>query len=423
MASTAAITDERIARLRARIGIAQPHPQPPWYTEPGSDAFRHVAEAYGDDNPLWCDPDYAASSVWGGPIGSPCINGGDTLIGENEVTELDPDIRALLKGDPLTGAHAYYSASRREWWAPVRPGQRITRRNALVGVYDKTSEFAGRAVHEWTAEVFAASDHVLSAQGRLMIRTDRSQVERKRETSGNAGVAIDKYSEEEVERISAAALAEAARRRGGEPRWWEDVAEGDDLTPLVKGPLRVTDMIVWHTGMGMGLYGVKALRLGHQQRRRMPGFFRPDDLNIPDVHQRVHWDPEWAARAGAAAIFDYGRMRETWLIHLCTDWMGDDAWLAALEVEFRGFNYVGDTHTMQGSVTRKYLTEGDRPAVDLEVWGQNQRGEITCPGSATVLLPSREHGAMVLPEPPRGARNCEQALAALVDRFAQQEGG
>ncbi|MGI9603105.1 MAG: hypothetical protein ACR2QE_14560, partial [Acidimicrobiales bacterium] len=175
MADGSAITGDRIERLRARIGVTQPHPQPPWYRNPGPDAFRHVAEAYGDDNPLWCDPDHAADSVWSGPIGSPAINGGDTLIGENEVTELDPETKALLKGDPLKGAHAYYSGSYREWWAPVRPGQSISRRNALVAAHDKSSEFAERTVHEWTAEVFAASDHVLSAQYRLMIRTDRTQ--------------------------------------------------------------------------------------------------------------------------------------------------------------------------------------------------------------------------------------------------------
>jgi hypothetical protein len=129
----------------------------------------------------------------------------------------------------------------------------------------------------------------------------------------------------------------------------------------------------------------------------MPRFFKPDDLNIPDVQQRVHWDPEWAHRAGNPACYDYGRMRETWLIHLCTDWMGDDAWLWKLDCQFRKFNYVGDTHRMQGRVTRKYLAEGDRPAVDLDVWGENQRGEITTPGHATILLPSHGHGEVRLP--------------------------
>ena len=418
MPDTPSITDEGVARLRSRIGVVQPHPQPPHYRNPGTDAFRHVAEAYGDDNPLWCDPDYAATTVWGGPIAPPHLNGGDTLIGTNEVERLDPETKALLKGDPLRGAHAYYAGSFREWWNPLRPDDRVTRRNALVGVHDKTGEFAGRTVHEWTAEVFAAPDHVMAAQYRLMIRTDRAASEAKGKYDETV---IEPYSDEEIERITEAVGVEVGRRRGAEPRWWEDVAEGDDIGPLVKGPLRVTDIVCWHVGMGMGLYGVKALRLGHQQRERVPRFFRPDALNIPDVQQRVHWDPEWAARAGNPAIYDYGRMRETWLIHLCTDWMGDDGWLAALDCEFRRFNYVGDTHWMTGTVTRRYLADGDRPAVDLELRGENQRGEVTTPGHATILLPSREHGPVRLPEPPGDATTCQATLDALAARFAEAD--
>ena len=85
MANGPTITDEGLARLRERIGVAQPHPQPPHYRSPNEDAFRHLAEANGDDNPLWCEPEYATATVWGGPIASPNFNGGDTLIGENEV--------------------------------------------------------------------------------------------------------------------------------------------------------------------------------------------------------------------------------------------------------------------------------------------------------------------------------------------------
>jgi acyl dehydratase len=420
MTHTPAITDEGVARLRARIGIAQPHPQPPHYRSPNEDAFRHVAEAYGDDNPLWCDPEYAKTTVWGGPIAPPHLNGGDTLIGENEVTHLDDATKELLRGDPIRGAHAFYAGSHREWWNPLRPGMRIGRRNALVGVHDKRSEFAKRAIHEWTAEVFCARDPdlALNAQYRLMIRTEREEAEKRGKYDN---VEIRPYTDEEIARIDAAYASEPDRRRGRQPRWFEDVHEGDEVGPLVKGPLRVTDMVCWHVGVGMGLYGVKALRLGYQQRQRVPKFFRPDDLNIPDVQQRVHWDAEWARAAGNPAIYDYGRMRETWLIHLCTDWMGDDAWLWKLDCEFRRFNYVGDTHWMRGRVTRKYLAEGDRPAVDLDIWGENQRGEITTPGHASILLPSRKHGAVRLPPPPGGAHTCAEVLDALVERFAAME--
>ena len=139
------ITDEAIERLRARIGVAHRNPQPPHYLRPNEDAFRHVAESYGDDNPLWSDPDHP--SVWGGPIAPPPLVGGDTIVGEDEIGELDPETAALLSGDPLRGVHAFYASSSREWWAPLQPGRRVFRRNALVGILDRPSEFAGRAVH------------------------------------------------------------------------------------------------------------------------------------------------------------------------------------------------------------------------------------------------------------------------------------
>jgi acyl dehydratase len=312
--------------------------------------------------------------------------------------------------------HAFYSSSAREWWAPLRPGKRVFRRNALVGALDKPSEFAERAVHEWTAQVFRDEDGtVLSGQYRNMIRTERSK---SRERKKYEAVVIDPYTPEQLAEIDGQYAAEGPR--GAEPRWWEDVAEGDTVGPLVKGPLTVTDMVCWHVGMGMGLYGVRPLRLGWKTRQRIPRFYVPNELNVPDVQQRVHWDPEQARRTGNPSTYDYGRMRETWLIHLCTDWMGDDAWLWKLDCEFRLFNYVGDTQWVRGTVVRKHLAVGDRPAVDLELQAVNQRGAVTTPGSATILLPSREHGPVRLPDPPGGATDLQGVLDANAAEFARQ---
>jgi acyl dehydratase len=414
LAEKGTITDEAIEELRKRIGVAQPHPVPPHYRHPGTDAFRHVAEAYGDDNPLWCDETYGDSTVWGGPIAPPPLVGGDSLIGVDEVTELPDDVRSMMRGDPLSGVHAFYSASAREWWAPLRPDRTVSRRNALVGVLDKESDFANRAVHEWTGQVFK-DDHgaLLSGQYRLMIRTERTKA---RERKKNDSIELRPYTDEEIEAIDAQYLKESAR--GAVPRMWEDVAVGDEIGPMVKGPLTVTDMICWHVGMGMGLYGVKPLRLGAQNRARIPRFFHRDDLNVPDVMQRVHWDPEFARRAGNPTTFDYGRMRETWLIHLCTDWMGDDAWLWKLDCEFRKFNFVGDTQWLRGQVVDKYVTPAGGCAVDLDIRAENQRGEITTPGHATILLPSTEQGPVVLPAPPGGATDLSGALEAIAGEFA-----
>jgi acyl dehydratase len=410
---TGVITDEGVATLRSRIGIAEPYPNQAHFRSPGIDAFRHVAEAYGDDNPLWGDPDYAAKTRWGGSIAPPSLVGGDTLIGEDEVTSVPEDLRALMKGDPLRGVHAFYSASSREWWAPLRPNRRIFRRNALVGVGDKVSEFAGRAIHEWNGQVFGDDQGtLLGAQYRLMIRTERTK---SRERKKYAKIAPEPYTDEQIDEIQQQYLSE--KPRGAEPRFWEDVSEGDSLGRLVKGPLQVTDMVCWHVGMGMGMYGVRALRLGAKNRDRIPRFFHRDELNVPDVMQRVHWDPQFAARTGNPTTYDYGRMRETWLLHLCTDWMGDNAWLWKLECEFRSFNYVGDTQWITGEVSRKYLAEGGRPAVDIELRATNQRGDVTTPGKASILLPSREHGEVRLPDPPGGATDLASALEAIVVQF------
>jgi hypothetical protein len=289
----------------------------------------------------------------------------------------------------------------------------VWRRNALVGVLDKPSEFAERAVHEWTSQVFREDGGpVLSGQYRLMIRTERSKAREKKKYDS---VVIEPYTDEQIAEIESQYRAEVPR--GKEPRWWEGVEVGDDIGPMVKGPLTVTDMICWHVGMGMGLYGVKPLRLGAQNRERVPRFFYRDDLNVPDVQQRVHWDAELAKRAGNPTIYDYGRMRETWLIHLCTDWMGDDAWLWKLDCEFRRFNYVGDTQWLLGTVTDRYLADGGRPAVDIQLSATNQRGEVTTPGSATILLPSQEHGEVRLPAAPGGAADLQSALDAIAARF------
>ena len=79
--------------------------------------------------------------------------------------------------------------------------------------------------------------------------------------------------------------------------------------------------------------------------------------------------------------------------------MGDDGWLVSQSSEIRKFNYIGDAHIITGEVVDKRIEHG-QCRVDIEMRGTNQRGTVTCPGRATVALPSREHGPVVLPDPP-----------------------
>ena len=65
----------------------------------------------------------------------------------------------------------------------------------------------------------------------------------------------------------------------------------------------------------------------------------------------------------------------------------------------RKFNYIGGAHVISGEVTDKRVEDG-LCLVDIDFRATNQRGDVTAPANATVVLPSREHGTLVLPEPP-----------------------
>ena len=297
---------------------------------------------------------------WDGPIAPPPLVGGDTLIGEDEVHRGRPRAPRPHEGRPAARRARLLLGQRpRVVGAAAARRARVARRNALVGVLDKASEFAERAVHEWTGQVFRDDDGpLLSAQYRLMIRTERTKAREAQEVRRRRARRPTPTSRSPRSRPS----TPAEGPRGAEPRWWEDVAEGDAVGPMVKGPLTVTDMVCWHVGHGHGpLRREAAAARGRATGGGSPASSTATTQNVPDVMQRVHWDPEFARRSGNPTTFDYGRMRETWLIHLCTDWMGDDAWLWKLDCEFRRFNYVGDTQWLRGTVTRRVPGRGRPP--------------------------------------------------------------
>ncbi|MBI3969050.1 MAG: hypothetical protein HY329_25705 [Chloroflexi bacterium] len=66
----------------------------------------------------------------------------------------------------------------------------------------------------------------------------------------------------------------------------------------------------------------------------------------------------------------------------------DDGFLKLLRGEVRRLNVVGDTTYCKGKVARKWIENGEH-LVSCELWCENQRGEVTAPGYAVAVLPSR----------------------------------
>ena len=126
----------------------------------------------------------------------------------------------------------------------------------------------------------------------------------------------------------------------------------------------------------------------------MPKFYVQNEAGFWDSAQRCHWDDEWAQRMGHPAAYDYGVMRTNWMVHLVTNWMGDDAWVWKVSASVRKFNYLGDAHVVSGVVR-----EVDRSAgtVTVDVTGENQRGQVTCDARIVVLLPPAGGGHAEIP--------------------------
>src|SRR3546814_5404432 len=105
---------------------------------------------------------------------------------------------------------------------------------------------------------------------------------------------------------------------------------------------RTSDIVVWHVGWGMQLTPPGAFRQSWKIRAKVPGLYTPNELNIPDTVQRLHWEKAWANELGIPIPYDYGGLRETFLTNLCTNWMGDDGWLWKMSCQHRKFVYTGD---------------------------------------------------------------------------------
>lgn len=371
--SHAIITDEMLARLRERIG-KEWRPEKPWFNELASrDAIRHFAHGIGDDNPLWCDAEYARHTRWGGIIAPPGF--------------LNSVYWPIGTWGGLPGIHAFHSGNDWEWSRPVYEDDRISFSETLTDVLEKSSRYARRIVIQVSETAYRNQREEVVARAKgWCVRAERGAA---REMGKYAHISRYRYTPEELRRIEQD--YEREERRGAKPRYWEEVQVGEELAPVVKGPLSVRDIIAW--SIGAGSYFLRAHRLAVDYRRRHPGVAMAGTEDVPEL---VHFEDSPAQEISIGAAYDYGPQRVSWLSHLLTNWMGDDAFLKRLYVELRRFNLIGDTTWCQGKVTRRYR-EGDKFLVDLDIWAENQRGEVTAPGRATVLLPSREKG---LPEVP-----------------------
>ena len=407
-ATQARLSDEDIERAKTLDGAFTATRKADVITRITPDSARNFAWGVGDDNPLFCDPDYGRTTRWGGQIAP---NSMAEVVTQSMLGDpLPPELKAAARG-LFQGIHAFVSGSEKFWYRPLYVGDELYKYGGFDGVEVKPSEFAGRSVTRFLKAVkMNQRAEPVFIQRTREIFTERSTAKKK---GKYAEIQPAVYTDADIERIDEAYAAE--RRRGSEPRYFEDVEIGEAMPSMVKGPLTVTELLVYHVGgYGITTFGLSGSRRAWENRKRIPAFYVRNEQGVPDVAQRVHWDSDWAKAIGNPMPYDYSVVREGWFHHYLTDWIGDDGFVHRQYDEMRKFNYMGDVQFLTGKVVGK-RHEDNRYWVDLELLMTNQRGDVTTRGEATVLLPSRIGGPVLLPEPPA-------ALASQSVSFMRRHG-
>ena len=135
----------------------------------------------------------------------------------------------------------------------------------------------------------------------------------------------------------------------------DDVKVGDELPPLVKGPIQQIQLTRYAGASG--------------------------DFNP------IHQDHEFARAAGMGDVFAHGMLSMGFVAQAVTDWAGAGA-VRKIGVRFAAIVRLKDTITCRGRVVSTSEKDGAH-LVDLEIWAENQRGEKVVTGKATVALPPR----------------------------------
>jgi acyl dehydratase len=367
------ITEAGIEALRERIGATIPASVEPWCYEATRDNIRHYAHGVGDDNPLWCVPEYAGKTAHGGIIALPSF-----LFATSRI------ISGYVGG--LPGIHAMWSGADWRWRQTVRRNDVISTEARLKDVIEHQTRFAGRAIQQiYHVDFYNQEGDLLADADSWCFRTERDYAREQ-------GTKYDEVKARQPHRYSAEELEEAYGHyaneviRGATPRYWDDVTEGQALPLMFKGPMTVTGFIAYAQGWG-GLY-IRANKLAWRLIDAHPGAGVPNRFGVPDCPERVHWEEEFAREVGAPGAYDYGPERQSWLIHQLTNWMGDDGFLRAASCRIRRHNPVGDMLFITGKVKRKYVEDG-RHLVEIEQEARNQDHELSVLGSGVVELPVR----------------------------------
>lgn len=339
-------------------------------------SIERLLNGTGDENPLFRDAYYGASSAHYTMLAPPSF-----LLAVRTPTSV-----ATLHDRERGGSLPLLTEAELEWDDNIRLGDRLEN-DLRVARVQAGPEWRGRT----TARVVSEATYFKAGAARPFARatgvttvypTPRGGREKFIERE------LYQYSDAEIARIEADLAAEPPRR-GNQPRYWSETAEGAELPTLVKGPLSLSDFMAWIVAEA------KPLKLGalvYKDVLANPGRKVTNlSTNWPfwDADQEPE-DIQSCQDAGFPGPYGRGAMRVALAIHGLTHWMGDDGFLRRIAVQLPQPFIYGDVMRLSGTVTDKFTQQvGDRTyhAVEVSLRGINQLNESVLDARAVVYLP------------------------------------
>lgn len=349
------------------FGPEFPGPHHAFNTTFNIDAIRKFVDALGDLNPLYRDTAYAQAQGHAGRLAPP------TML-YSVAYGYYPNPRSF---PPLPYFGSIYAGDAYEWYEHLREGDEIDLTTIAPTQVDlKETRMAGkvifyRGVHEFRR------------------RSDQQLLGRCEFTTGIRGGEIGAHRPDPPARIRhtpeyVAGVYETQDREtvhGAVPRYWEDVAVGEALPQVARGPFTRMEQVAWiSAGIGERFFISDRLhRLMHRHNGR--GVWNEDLSIYNNFHEATLTEEALGS----------GSQRAAWTGMMLTNWMGDRGFLRRLETKHIHPGRYGSVYWVSGQVRGKRVEQG-RHLVDVACKVENHAGVVHLTGEATVALPSREAG-------------------------------
>ena len=181
-------------------------------------------------------------------------------------------------------------------------------------------------------------------------------------------------------------------RRGAQPRFFEDVGEGDDLGLVLKGPLDALDVATFIGVAGVGIANADKWEMIRTELDRSP-----KDPDTGAYHYQMDWHivDSSARSVGMPRAINFGAYIDMKATHLVNNWLGDHGWVREVETRLPAPMFSGEILRFTGKVVRTYEEDGAGLA-ELAITGVEREGVELIKAKVIVQLPHRSNPTEVV---------------------------